>query len=60
MKGALFLLAFWMTTLGLLAWGWVLNLMDLVGTEVFTQGQFVVRVVGIFIPIVGTYMGFFG
>ena len=48
-------------SLGLaIAVGWIMNIVHLVGmTNILATGEGIVRVVGIFIPPLGAFMGFF-
>ena len=40
--------------------GWVMNIIDLIGmNNVLSTGEGIVRVVGIFLPPLGAFMGFF-
>jgi hypothetical protein len=53
-------LIFWFILVILTAWGWVLNIIDLVGmTEPLTSGEGILRIIGIFIPFLGALLGFF-
>lgn len=56
------------TGLALVAWigfvlaliyGWVCNLIDIIGWTGTVTGEFIVRVIGVFVPIIGAVMGWF-
>lgn len=44
----------------LVGWGWVLNILQIMAMEVILTGLGVLKVVGIFIPPLGSLLGWFG
>jgi hypothetical protein len=59
-KIGLVALLFWLTLAVLGIVGWCLNIADLIGmSDALSTGIGIVRVVGIFIPPLGSFMGWF-
>ena len=49
----------WIAAIVALVYGWVLNIIDVVSWAGAVTGEFIVRVIGVFIPILGAAMGLF-